>query len=63
MQFQILQLTRPVPQNQAAIQVDISWLKLIEYVQQHPYSELKVIFKGGMPVMIEKGVENIKLTN
>ena len=60
--IEIIKLNRILPANQAAIQVDIGWLKLMQFVQAHPYSELKVVFKNGIPVMIEKGIENIKLS-
>lgn len=37
------------------------WNKLIEWAKEHPYAEIKIIVKGGVPVMIEQAVENIKL--
>lgn len=38
-----------------------TWLELVDYVHLHPFCELNIIFKDGYPVMIEKGVESIKL--
>ena len=61
MRFQVIQLAHQIPAGQAAIQVDREWLTLVQYVQQNPYSELKIIFKDGRPTMIEEGVKHIKL--
>lgn len=36
--------------------------KLIAYMETHPFCEIKIIVKGGIPVMIEESKENIKLS-
>lgn len=42
------------------IEVDPSWINLIDYVKKVPYCEMKVIFKEGKPVLAENVKESIK---
>ncbi len=37
------------------------WEQLKLWAKEHPYSEIKIIVKDGVPVMIERVLENIKL--
>ncbi len=37
------------------------WEQLKEWAKKHPYCEIKIIVKDGIPVMIEQAIENFKL--
>jgi hypothetical protein len=42
------------------IQVDQSWINLLEYVKQHPYCEMTLQFRDGKPVSATKMLESVK---
>jgi hypothetical protein len=41
--------------------VPSEWANLIDYCQKNPYSEITLKVQDGIPVMIEKAVNKIKL--
>ena len=42
------------------IQVDQSWINLLEYVKAHPFCEMTIQFREGKPVSAIKALESIK---
>lgn len=45
----------------ARIPIDTQTLNLLKYIRENPYCEITLKVQGGVPVMIEKSVEKIKL--
>lgn len=42
------------------IPLDESWLRLVRWAQNHPYSSLKLTFKDGLPSFGEECLESFK---
>lgn len=44
------------------VQVDESWLRLISFVQTHPFCTLEVVFKDGKPNVAARIIETHKFS-
>lgn len=42
--------------------VDEAWLRLVDFVDEHPYSTITIEFRDGVPFMAEKTVEKHKFS-
>ena len=61
MNFKIIKLNREIPLNHTVVEVDSSWIKLLQFVKDHPFSQLTITFREGRPLIVERGIESIKL--
>ncbi len=57
MNFEVVKLN-----SAQTIRVDESWIKLLRYVQQHPFTEMKIAFRDGKPFIAEEVKENLKFS-